>query len=305
MENYKYITELNENDFSQRVVILCITEDGKQSILICNDKEKTNPSSYETDNLTIKMDRVLQYNGKDFFLHIIESKKSDEYSRNQFNTIYEYIFRKITQPISSIQLFQLITSIEEYFRLSPEPNRIPLQIGVFGELLFVRYLYDAGYKEIVKKYHSNFFLKHDIEISQSMRVEIKTALGEKRIHHFKHNQIFRTDCDVYVGSVLLEKSQEGLTLYDLFKCVIGILVNPDSIFEMEKLMVRCGVSPEDKGLSIAEEKAINSIRIYRADELPHLVVNDLPGISSIEYDVDCSVSTDENVSDFIDMVKNC
>ena len=106
----------------------------------------------------------------------------------------------------------LITSLEDFFKVTPEKNKRDIQIGVFGELLTIKYLYDIGYQAIVDKYHTNFYSKHDVEISSKLRFEVKATTSEKRIHHFKHNQIMRKDVSVVVSSVLLEESKEGLSL---------------------------------------------------------------------------------------------
>lgn len=304
MEPYKYIAQITKEELEKNTVIPCLSDDGFQSILIKNVKEKTVSSQYATDNLNIKLDTTLLCDGVNYYFHIIQSKKNDFYSTKQFDVIYQYIFKKILEPINSIDLFNLISSLEEYFRMTPDPNRKNLQIGVFGELLFVRYLYQSGYPEITEKYHNNFYSKHDVEISSTLRVEIKTASGEKRIHHFKHNQIHRSDVDVYIGSLLLEESKEGLSLYQLFKQVISFYTSPDSIFALEKLMIRCGVSDEEEGPSFSEEKAVSSIRIYNAKSLPQLNVEEENGVTNIEYDVDCSLATATSLDEVLSVFKS-
>ena len=299
MSDFKYIADISEQYLDEAVVVPCRNEQGFQTILIKNASQKRISSFFATDNLSIKLDKVLLKGEKEYFVHIIESKKTDGFAAQQFQVIYDYIFGKITDPISSVDLFNLISSLEEYFRLTPDPNRKKIQIGVFGELLSLCYLYESGFPEILNKYHNDFFSKHDIEISSSVRLEVKTTTGDKRIHHFRHDQICRKDIDVYVLSVLLEASQEGLTLYDLFMRVIGMVMDPDKKFALKKLMVRCAVSEEDKGLSFSESLAYSKIRIFDGKVLPK-IKDEIPnGVSAIEYDVDCSLAKEMNVQDAI------
>lgn len=299
MNEFKYIADISEECLNSAVVIPCRNEQGYPTILIKNDSKKRNSGFYSTDNLSIKTDKVLMKGDAEYFFHVIESKKNDGFSIQQFQIIYEYIFAKIVSPISAALLYTLVASLEDYFRQTPDPNRKQLQIGVFGELLSLKFLHDAGYSDILEKYHDDFFLKHDIEISPSLRVEVKTAVGEKRIHHFKHDQIHREDVDVYVVSVLLEPSQEGLSLFDLFSEVIGLTEDPDKSFALRKLMSKCGVSPEDKGLTFSENLAYSRIKIFHANSLPQLEGVVPSGVSAVEYDVDCSLTENVNVNEAV------
>jgi hypothetical protein len=303
MMEYKYISTITADELNTHVVIPCTDEDNHPCILIRNSNPKTTISTYSTDNLEVKLNRVLFFGGTSYFFHIIASKQTDFYSKQQFNTIFEYIFKKIASPIDDLELSTLITSLEDYFKTSPDPNRTPLQIGVFGELLVVKFLYQSGYPEIVEKYHQDFYSKHDVEITDKLRMEIKTTAGEKRIHHFKHAQIFRTDVAVYVASVVLEPSKEGYSLYELFNEVLGFYSDPDAILALKKLMIRCGVSEDDAGLRFALEKALNEIRFYKADALPKLMVGDVDGITNVEYDVDCSLAQQTLVPELISVFK--
>ena len=154
--------------------------------------------------------------------HVISCLKDDGYSKEQFAIAYEYLFKKIRYPQSDVDLSKLISSLEQLFRVTPEQDKKKLHIGVFGELLFLLFLYDHGYKEIFAKYHSYFYSKHDIEIDGHNRIEIKSTTESHRIHSFKHDQLFRQDINVYVGSLILEYSQEGTSLFSLFEKVMLI-----------------------------------------------------------------------------------
>lgn len=304
MSQYKYIADISQDELDNSVVIPCRNEEGLQTILIKNDSRKTISSFFSTDNLSIKLDKVLKRGDKDYFVHIIESRKQDGFGLHQFEVIYDYIFGKITSPVSSSELYTLITSLEEYFRMTPDPNRNTIQIGVFGELLTLYYFEQVGYSEILKKYHSNFFSKHDIEISSSIRLEVKSAVGDKRIHHFKHDQLCRTDVLVLVSSILLEPAQEGLTLYDLFVRILNMTMDPEKRFALQKLMVKCGVSKDDKGLSFSEEYALSKIRILSAKSLPHIDDEAPNGVSAIEYDVDCSLAEAMTIDETLSILKS-
>lgn len=303
MKQFKYISNLSENDVENSIVIPCIDEQGNHTVLIKNSFKKTITTTFSTDNLIVQMDAILHLNNKDYFFHIISSNKSDMYSIGQFQIIYEYIFKKIDDPISGSELSALVVSLEDYFRTTPDADLFALQVGVFGELFTIKYLYDSGYKKIVEKYHQNFYSKHDIEIDQFNRIEIKTTVSEKRIHRFNHNQIYRNDINVYVASVMLEQSKEGISLYDLFQDVLSKYSNPDSIFALQKLMKRCNVGVENVGLRFSFEKAINDFKIYNSQNLPKIELDAPNGVTNIKYDVDCSLAENLNIISFLSIIE--
>lgn len=304
MRKFAYITSISEEELSNNCVLSCINENNLPCILIKNSLEKTTTTSFSTDNLDVKFNSVLQFQDEDFYFHIITSKINDEYSINQFETIFDYVFDKITNPIDENDLYALIDSLQEYFRISPDLDSKKLQIGVFGELLAIKELYDNGYHEITNKYHKNFYLKHDIEISRDTRVEIKTTNGTNRIHRFGHDQIYREDIDVYVVSLLLEPSQEGVSLYDMFMIVMALYDNPDSKFALQKLMKKCGVSDDNQGLCFSLDKAISDMKFFDAKDLPKINVSAPDGVTNIEYDVDCSLANNIGIEMFISILKS-
>ena len=299
MKSYKYISSIPVDEIRSGVVIPCINENGFRTILVKNTLQKTVVSEYATDNLSVKMDTVLYVADEQFYFHIISANKNDTQSNEQFDIVYDYVFNKIEKPISATELSALILSLEEYFRTTPDANLFNLQVGVFGELLTIKYLYDSNYSEIIEKYHNNFYSKHDVEINSFCRIEIKTTISERRIHNFKHNQIYRTDTDVFVASVMLEQAKEGLSLYDLFQQILTLYSSPDSIFSLRKLMKRCNVDEEHVGPTFSLEKALNDLKIYAAAQLPKLELTPPKGVSAISYDVDCSMADDIEITEFI------
>lgn len=303
MKQFKYISNLTIDEIESNIVIPCFNEQGNPAILIKNAINKVITSVFVTDNLKVQIDTLLQFKEESYYCHIISSTKNDAYSIEQFRIIYEYIFKKIDSPILGTQLSLLITSLEDYFKVTPETNSKVLQIGVFGELLTIKYLYDYGYKKIIDKYHQNFYLRHDFELDEKNRIEIKTTILDKRIHTFRHDQIYRKDINVYVCSVMLELSEAGLSLYELFQEVLKLYNDPDSIFSLQKLMKKCNVTSENVGEKFAISKAYNDFKIFDAVELPKIEVDIPNGVTNIRYDVDCSIANDINVYEFISKIE--
>lgn len=302
MKQFKYIGQIDPEDLQKEVVHACINEQGFRCILIKNAAEKRISFKYDTDNLDIKLNAVLYHGQNEYFYHIITAKKNDIDSIKGFELIYEYVFMKITNAISDEGLSGLVSSIEEYFKITPDRDFQRIQIGVWGELFAIRELYEAGYKEIIHKYHSDFYSKHDVEITDRVRAEIKTTIGSKRIHHFAHEQLYRQDATVYVISNILEESQEGVSLYDLFLNVLDLYQNPESKLALRKLMKKCNISDTNEGIRIAYARAKSEIRAFLAEELPMLKTDTPNGVTNIEYDVDCSFAEGMKMTEFANIL---
>ncbi len=303
MSQIKYITNIKKEEVDNSITILCLNERGFPSILIKNSLEKQIVSPYSTDYLNIKANSVLIFEDKKYYFHIIESNKNDPYSTSQFEVIFDYLFEEIKKPISSNQLSVLISSLEAFFKVTPEKDLLKFQAGVYGELFSVKLMYESGYEDIINKYHDNFYTKHDIEINEKIRIEIKSTLKEKRIHNFSHNQIYRKDIDLYVFSIMLEESTEGYSLYDLFCTLLKYYNDPISVLHLHMLMKKCDVSKEKPGLSCSYDKAVMNFRIFDAKELPKIEMDEPNGVSNIKYDVDCSFAKNIEIDDFILLLK--
>lgn len=297
--SFKYISDISENELNNSVVLPFKNDNGLSCIMIKNDRNKDNPNIGKTDYLEYHMNSVVSRGDKNYFVHIIIYTKHETYAIEQFNIAYEYLFKEIKKPISDYELSVLIQSFETLFKVSSDSDLYKLQTGVYGELLTLYYLYENGCSKIFTKFHKNFFSKHDIEFDAFNRMEIKSSVSSKRIHNFSHDQLMRTDINVLVSSVLLEESEEGLSLFDLFNKLLGVAYNPDLYLTLGKLKGMCGVSSENKGVKFAFEKAINDIRFYDSKSLPHVDKSSYPGVFNIKYDVDCSTVEPKIVSDLI------
>ena len=304
MTQYKYIAQISKNELRDLIVIPCITEDGMHTILVKNEICRTTTTKYSTDNLIVKLNAVLIQEDEEYYFHIISSVSNDEKLLGQFNVIYNFIFKKFNSPILDNQLSVLISSLEEYFKISKNKDVLNLQIGVFGELFTIKYLYEAGYDSIFVKFHNNFFSKHDFELDSKTRLEVKTTTKEKRIHRFKHNQLVRGDINVYISSLMIELSKEGYSLYQLFEYILNQVDDPDLEFSIYKIMKKCDCTIENQGIKTSIEKVYDECRIFSSNSVPKLEESIPNGISYIEYDVDCTFAESIDIRQFVESMKN-
>ncbi len=298
-KEFKYFSDITSEIFESNVVLPFINEEGRPCILIKNSKEKQIMISGSTDNLEYHLNSLFVREGKQYYFHMISCLKSDGYSKEQFSIAYDYLFKAMNAPKSDYEIGSLIASLEQLFKVTPEKDMSKLHMGVYGELLFILYAHDCGCSEILSKYHSNFYSKHDLEIDRYTRIEVKSTVDTKRIHHFSHDQIFRSDVNVYVASILLEEASEGVSLNELFDKVLALSCDPKTTLWLGQLKGFCGISKETPGPSFSYEKAKKDLKVFNANDLPHLELEGIKGISNVSYDVDCSMTDNLDINQFI------
>lgn len=300
--SFKYISDLSEKEFDNNVVLPFYNEKGRPCILIKNSKQKNNIFRGTTDNIEYHLNTIVQKDGKNHYVQIISCLKDDGYSKEQFTIAYDYLFKLLDSPKSDVELGSLINSLEQLFKVSPEKDLFKLHVGVYGELLFLYYFKSLGCEKIIDKYHSNFYLKHDLELNKNNRIEVKTSVNSKRIHHFSHDQLYRKDVQVYVGSIILEESSEDVSLNELFNMVIAQTSDPSSILWFGQLKGFCGISKENVGPSFSFDKACHDIKVFYSKDLPHLEIEEVKGISNVSYDVDCSMADNLDNNEFANLI---
>jgi hypothetical protein len=289
----KYISQLTPQDVEGLIVVLSKDDKERPALLIRSSSISPDKKIEETSSLILITNvglGIAGSDGKAEVFHALVLKNTSDAFLSYFSTAAEFIQRSCPAPVSKEQILVLFGSIKELFQTEEEKEKAALQIGVFGELLVLRYLDGLGLSSIYDMYHDDFFSKHDIEVNKNTRIEVKTSIKESRVHRFDHNQIFRNDVRVFVASSLLEKTEDGLTLFDLFGQVEEKVHDANKFLFLEKLKKRCGVDSKNPGLCVSEEKAYQDLRFFRAEDLPHLVEDNPLGVTNVSYDVDCSRS---------------
>lgn len=289
MTHYKYIADIILEELNTQIVIPCINESGMRSLLIKNSSNKRILSSYNTKNLLIKRNSVLNHGNTEYFFHTISCRNSSDFMNRNFDIIYDYLFKKIDKPIDEYEFSELLNSIEELFtKGTTDLNN--LQVGVVGELLTLMYFVNNGYYDVLNRYHKNAFSKHDIELDSVKKIEIKTTAKENRIHRFSHHQLFESGYKIFVASVIIRHVENGMSLYKLFKQVMSHIDNYETHFFINKMMNYCAVDEYNQGILFSYEASYNSILLFRAQDIPHISDTIPKGVSNLNYDSVCDLS---------------
>ncbi len=299
---YKYITEIEKGELQNANVIPCINESGQRTLLFKNSSLKIIEFSYDTKHLIIKKNVVLNYDNKKYYFHLISCKDSTDYMDHNFDIIYEYVFKKIENPIDEDTFSELMFSIQNLFQ-KPSGDLNNIQIGTAGELITLLYFYNKGYKNILNDYHKNAYSKHDIEITETKKIEVKTTTKANRIHRFTHEQLHNLLYDIFVSSVILYTTEKGTSLFELFVEVLNKTNNFETKFSLHKMMNYCGIDTLNQGIVFSLKNSIRSVKLMNSKDLPQISTTIPQGVTNISYESACDLAKECKILDIINTNK--
>ena len=284
----EYITQVTQDELLTRNVIVGTDLDGRSSVLIRSTDENCEAACFENEFFIMKNGIVLEHDGKTMGnYHVLICKKKDAVSVEHFDRVSYYLFMKPDNSYSSAEMLKLFYSLETIFTVTSSRDR-SLEIGLYGELSVINFLYDNKIGELYKSWHTDFFNKHDFEISKTVKLEVKSTVKDVRIHSFRHNQICREGIDIYIISCMLQPCEKGLSLYELCKRTISILDNSEQMLAIELLMNKLGLNASYQGLNCIQQETYDNMAFYNAKNIPHISSAIPSGVSNVSYDVDFS-----------------
>lgn len=286
IELNQYIADISPKDVLERNVISCTNFDNNKTILIRSSDNSKETLTFENEYFLMKNNIVLSVAGEEIGnFHIMVCKKNDINSINHFFRVCDYLFIRPNIALSAEEMLKLFGSLETIFKTHSERN-LELEIGLYGELSLLNYLYEQN-NDIYKLWHAEFFSKHDLELNNKTKIEVKTTVKDTRKHRFSHDQIVRLHLHVFVVSIMLKTVENGLSLYDLCVNTMNMLDN-NQLLSLEILMKKLGLSEEYGGINCIKEETYESIKLFDANKIPHIEEEIPEGVSCIKYDIDLS-----------------
>lgn len=280
----QYVTELSYTDVLDSNVITCTNYEGFKTVLVRSKDINNDTLTFENEFFLMKNNIILSVGDKEIGnFHILVCKKTDESSIIHFERVCDYLFVKRNEQLTADEMLKLFNSLETIFSTSGSKD-ILLEIGLYGELSLLNYLYEKN-NELYKMWHAEFFSKHDLELDDKVKIEVKATVKDIRKHTFSHNQIVRTHLKIFIASFMLQTVEKGLSLYDLCNDSMRLL-NSEQLLSLELQMKKLGLSEQYNGISCIKEETYDNLKFYKAEDIPHIIEEIQEGISNIHYDVD-------------------
>lgn len=244
----------------------------------------------------MKVDNALETN----IVHVLTCKNKDVEKVKAFIRLTKS-FSNYDRNSDQYYLAKLFSAIASLFDKEKIVSELEVQ-GLFAELYTILYFHEKGI-DLSKKWQSKNRMKFDFSLDEKKRIEIKSTLKAERIHHFKHDQLLNELYDIMIVSVLLRKSDVGISLNDLVQRIRVIFQdNFALILHIESIVTHLSDSLLN-ALKYDDIYTKNNIRFFDADSIPHFTEKTPDGVFNAEYD--CDLSTTEHVteSDILNWIK--
>jgi len=223
-------------------------------------------------------------------LHALRCDASNPADVSNFLVLVEaFLAHSKGKHIDDEDLVGFFRSMVRLFAVVPARDLNAERQGLWGELFFMRQV--RGYAFWAPFWHSEITRMFDFSSSHN-RVEVKTTIGDQRVHHFSHRQVYALEGEeIIIASVLLREDDAGLTLQELVNECRAALRGTQYYLKLEKSVRRAGMDdPSIAGPAYDADQTRNSLALFRSTEAPHFRMPEPPGVSETHYKVDLSTA---------------
>lgn len=290
-DGYLHIIEKYNNYngfFYQGGTLVFVTE------VLFDEKKTITETKYMTLKTNFKLEKISNNRTSEF--------KEGRYNFIYFNGINEY---HLTRSFINLcdyyyknrQTIPLDTFILELSKLFTE-NLIEEkldEIGLFGELYFLYYLYEKYKIDLSKGWNiKGKYSKLDFTL-KNINLEVKTTTSYDNVIKLKHDQLFNSEQN-YLCIIKIKENNYGMSIGELINEIKDTLLskNIEFILKLEKILINYSISDE-------KYKSTN-IYIYDSKKLvtfPYFSEN----IKNIVYDYDFSDISSLKMHDFVNILK--
>ena len=237
---------------------------------------------------------------KSRIIHLLTCKDNDLTKEDAFIRL-TYAFSTKEVPDDPYYVARLFAALSSLFDKRHVASEIEMQ-GLYGELFSMLYFNENGC-DISKYWQSKDRMRYDFTISSQKKLEIKTTTRPIRIHHFRHSQLLSQSYEIYVVSLMLQKSDAGLSLMKLITDIRSIYhTNYDLILHIESII--SGIDEIELGKIQYDEQHLRSnIKFFDAKTIPHFGELTPEGVINAEYDSSLTNITDVDIRNVIDWIE--
>ena len=213
-----------------------------------------------------------------------------------------FLSRHNADHVDRDALVAFFRSMIRLFSVGPSRDLQNERQGLWGELYMMKVT--RGFQFWAPFWHSETTRKFDFSCA-SKRVEVKSAIGEVRMHHFAHRQIYALEGEeIFIVSLLLRKEEAGLDLRTLIREAREALQATEHLFKLERAVRQAGMEAmDDPGPAYDDVEAAKGLACFRATDAPHFTMPEPPGVSQTQYRVDLSTAprvAEANLETWID-----
>lgn len=210
-------------------------------------------------------------------------------------TVQEHFLESLGSIIAAIGMLPTASDISlgvgklvELFRLMQRHARKSVQ-GLWAELLVIVESTDP--ESLGRAWHGSFMDTYDFNAGHQ-RVEVKSALGHQRLHHFALEQVSPPPgIEVVIVSLLLQRAAAGPSVVDLANEVRGRLSSsPELLVQFDKIVAEC-LGDQWRAASqmhFDRHSARQSLAIYRGADIPKVDPMLPPNVTDVHFQAELS-----------------
>lgn len=277
---------------------------GAPFVLVYTDNNESGvlpPPTVELENLQVRYDVRCQVTGLDDNqeegrFSVIGCVNSDPALQEHFLRVMEGLLPAIGPKPTQNDLAQVLDRAVQLFRMMGRPARTSIR-GLWGELFIIAHSDDPA--TLVSSWHQDPSDVYDFNRG-GQRVEVKTASGDPRRHHFSQEQLHEPEgTEVVVVSLLVQRAGAGASVFDLVDDIRdGLGSQHELVTRLDDLVAESlgrdwRRATDDR---FDPERAAESIEFYRAGDVPHIEEPLPDGVSSVQFIADLS-SVEPIISD--------
>jgi hypothetical protein len=213
--------------------------------------------------------------------------------RSDINAYLLLIDAFLSQTRPNIFTYQTLTeffsSIVRLFALGPVRDIQSYRQGLWGELFMMRQT--RGYRFWAPFWHSEMNRAFDFS-TVGRRVEVKTAAGTQRVHHFSHRQIYALENEeILIASILVREDDAGISLQELISECRAALRDSPFYLKIEKAVRHSGmVDLSETGPRYDATEPMTLVAWVRSTDAPRFTMPEPPGVTETRYKVDLSLA---------------
>lgn len=220
--------------------------------------------------------------------HALLCETEDRSDRETFVSLIEaFIVQTDNAQLASQTIGQFFRSLVRLFAEGAVRDRELEQQGLWGELFLMRQI--RGYKFWAPFWHSEVTRLYDFS-STGKRLEVKTASGGQRVHHFSHRQVFSLGGEqIVIASLMVREEDSGLSLNDLIAECRSSLLNSPYYLKLERSVRHAGIKiedPQEAGPIYDPNEALHSLGWFKSTKVPHFNQPEPGGVSQTTYKID-------------------
>ncbi|MCC6784192.1 MAG: PD-(D/E)XK motif protein [Planctomycetes bacterium] len=215
---------------------------------------------------------------------LVHCREAERVLRDYFLSVVEGVLPLLGPAPTEARVRDVVAALIELFRALELPPRKPIQ-GLWGELCVI--VQATNTVALLEAWHASPEEPYDFT-RESQRLEVKTASGDERRHHFTLAQLHPpAGASAVIASLFAERAGGGVSLGELLdRARLRVSTRGDLAVRLERVVAATLGQSWRRGLSerFDWERAQESLAFFDAAAVPSVLPTDVPsGVTDVGF----------------------